>query len=151
MDMKRASLFAGGSLALILACAAPAHAKDLACGFQATGLGLTFGNLDPSNAVQVVRTVQAVNAGAGNVGDCDLVAGTLTISVVGATSRQLSNGAGGTIPYTLSGFPITMGQPGNRVYVNFLSAALTGTIAAGAYADAPAGTYTDTVTLSVTP
>lgn len=151
MNTKRAPLLLLGCLALALAGTAPAHAKDAACGFQATGLALAFGNLDPSNAVQVVRAVQAVNAGAGNVGDCDTVGGTLTISVVGATSRQLSNGAGGTIPYTLAGFPITMGQPGNKVYVNFLSAALIGTIAAGAYADAPAGTYSDTVTLSVTP
>lgn len=151
MNKKRAPLFVLACVGALMLAPVPAHAKDTACGFQATGLRLAFGNLDPSNAVQVVRTVQAVNAGAGNVGDCSAVAGTLTISVVGATSRQLSNGAGGTIPYTLAGFPITMGQPGNRAYVNFLSAALTGTIAAGAYADAPAGTYTDTVTLSVTP
>lgn len=151
MNMKRAPLLVLGCVALALACAAPAQAKDAACGFQATGLGLAFGNLDPSNAVQVVRPVQAVNADAGNVGDCDAAGATMTISVVGASARQLSNGAGGTIPYTLAGFPITMGQPGNKVYANFLSAALTGTIEAGAYADAPAGTYTDTVIISVSP
>jgi hypothetical protein len=151
MNTKRAPLLLLACVATLMLAAAPAHSKDSTCGFRATGLGLTFGALDPSNAVQVVRVVQAVNAGAGTVGDCDTVAGTLTISIVGATSRQLSNGAGGTIPYTLAGFPITMGQPGNKVYANFLSAALTGTIAAGAYADAPAGAYTDTVTISVSP
>lgn len=150
--MTRAHLlFACCAGALLLAVAAPADAKDAACRFEATGLRLAFGNLDPSNAVEVVRPVQAVNTGAGNVGDCDVVAGTLTVSVVGATARQLSNGAGGTIPYTLAGFPVTLGQPGNKQYASFLSPALTGTIAAGAYADAPAGTYTDTVTISVSP
>jgi hypothetical protein len=137
--------------ALALAGAGPVHAKDFLCGFQATGLGLSFGSLDPSNAVQVVKSVQVVNTNADKVGDCNGGA-TLTISVVGSTSRTLSNGAGGSIPYTIAGFPITMGQPGNNRYaVFFPPPALTGTIGAGAYANAPAGTYTDTVTISVSP
>jgi spore coat protein U-like protein len=135
--------------ALLLAAVAPAHAKDFLCGFQATGLALNFGTIDPSNAVQVVTAVQAVNMNANNVGDCNGGA-TLDISVVGATSRALSNGTD-TIPYTITGFPITMSQPGNNKYVNFLSPAMTGTIAAGTYANASAGTYTDTVTISVSP
>lgn len=134
---------------LLLAGIAPAHAKDFLCGFQATGLALNFGSLDPSNAVQVVKSVQAVNLNANNVGDCN-GGPTLTISIVGGTSRTLSNGTD-TIPYTIAGFPITMPQPGNNRYVNFLSPAMTGTISAGTYANASAGTYTDTVTISVSP
>jgi hypothetical protein len=136
--------------ALALAGAGPAHARDFTCQFQATGLALRFGNLDPSNAVQVVKAVQVVNTNADKVGDCN-GAPTLNISVVGSTSRTLTNGAGGAIPYTIAGLPITMAQPGNNRYAIFLSPALTGTIGAGAYADAPAGTYTDTVTISVSP
>jgi hypothetical protein len=136
--------------ALALARAGPAHAKDMICDFQATGLALRFGILDPSNAVQVIKSVQVVNANADKVGDCNGGA-TLTVSVVGSTLRTLSNGAGGSIPYTIAGFPITLAQPGNNKYAIFLSPALTGTIGAGTYADAPAGTYTDTVTISVSP
>lgn len=152
MDMKvlRRSIVAA-AVTSALACALPAHGKDALCGFAATGLALTFGALDPSNAVQVVKVVQAANVNAGTVGDCNVTAGTLTISVIGATSRQLSGPSGGKIPYTLAGFPITMPQPGNNKYASFLSVGLTGTIAAGAYADAPAGTYSDTVTISVSP
>jgi hypothetical protein len=135
--------------ALLLAGVAPVHAKDFLCGFQATGLALNFGTIDPSNAVQVVTVVQAVNMGANNVGDCN-GGPTLDISIVGATSRTLSNGTD-TIPYTIAGFPVTMAQPGNNKYVNFLSPAMTGTIATGTYANASAGTYTDTVTISVSP
>jgi spore coat protein U-like protein len=135
--------------ALLLVAFAPAHAKDFLCGFQATGLALNFGTIDPSNAVQVVTAVQPVNMNANNVGDCN-GGPTLDISVVGATSRVLSNGSD-TIPYTIAGFPITMSQPGNNKYVNFLSPAMTGTIPAGTYANASAGTYTDTVTISVSP
>ena len=137
--------------ALLLASGAPAHGKDSACAFQAIGLALAFGTLDPSNAIEVVKPVRAVNAGAGNVGDCSIAAGTMTVSVIGSTSRQLTNGAGGAIPYELRGFPVVLPQPGNKAYSSFLAVDLTGRIAAGAYADAPAGTYWDTVTISVTP
>lgn len=137
--------------ALLLACGAPAHGKDSACEFQAIGLALAFGTLDPSNAIEVVKPVRAVNAGAGNAGDCSIAAGTMVIAVIGSTSRQLTNGAGGAIPYELRGFPVVLPQPGNKAYSNFLSVDLTGRIAEGAYADAPAGAYWDTVTISVTP
>jgi spore coat protein U-like protein len=150
MNAKSASRSGSWLLAaLLLASVAPAHAKDFTCQFQATGLALNFGNIDPSNAVQVVKAVQAVNLNASDVGDCN-GGPTLDISVVGATSRVLSNGTD-TIPYTIAGFPITMSQPGNNRYVNFLSPAMTGTIPAGTYANASAGTYTDTVTISVSP
>lgn len=150
MNAKSASRSCSWLLcALLLASVAPASARDFLCGFQATGLALNFGTIDPSNAVQVVKAVQAVNLSANNVGDCN-GGPTLDISVVGATSRVLSNGTD-TIPYTIAGFPIMMSQPGNNKYANFLSPAMTGTIPAGTYANASAGTYTDTVTISVSP
>ena len=135
--------------ALLLVAVAPVQAKDLLCEFQATGLALNFGTIDPSNPVQVVTAVQAVNMNANNAGDCN-GGGNFTVDIVGGTSRTLSNGTD-SIPYTIAGFPVNVAEPGNNKYVNFLSPAMTGTIAAGTYANASAGTYTDTVTISVSP
>lgn len=138
--------FAALCCALLLACPAPALSRDASCEFRGAGVTLTFGNLDPSNPVQVVRMLQ----GAGEVGDCNSKGLNLTVSIVGPSARQLTNGSGGVIPYTLSGFPVTMPQPGNNAYPSFL-AGLTGTIASGVYVDAPAGAYSDNVTIRVDP
>jgi len=137
---------------LLLAAGRPAFGRDLVCEFQATGLALAFGNLDPSNAVQVTKAVTAVNTNADRVGDCNALGATLTVQVIGASSRQLTNLAtGASIPYSIGGYPVTLAQPGNNRYALFLNAAMVGVIPAGSYADAPAGLYQDTVTISVTP
>ena len=149
----RRSLLLPTLAVLLLACSAPASANNGSCEFRSTGLALNFGALDPSNAVQVVRAVQPVNAGANEAGNCRNL--TMDLSVVGASSRQLTETAtGATIPYTLAGLPLSIPAPGNNQYVNFLTYApggLAGIISSGTYADAPAGTYTDTVTISVSP
>ncbi len=76
----------------------------------------------------------------------------MVVDVVGGTSRTLSNGTGGTIAYTLSGFPLSLARPGNNQYTNFIAAgAPSGTITYAAVANARAGSYTDTVQISVTP
>lgn len=151
--MRSQPFFLSILAALLLACSAPASAVNGSCGFRSTGLALNFGALDPSNAVQVVRAVQAVNAGADEAGDCRSVL--MTVAVVGATARQLTEPvSGATIPYTIAGLPKDMPATGNNRYTNFLTyppGAVTGTIPAGTYADAPAGTYADTVTISVSP
>lgn len=139
--------------ALLLTCAAPAYSRNASCLFKATGLGLSFGTLDPSSSGQVQKVVQVVNAGAGEAGDCNTNGATLSVQIVdGASSRELKNGAGASIPYTLFGFPVSnIPQPGNNKYASFLSGGVTGLIEAGAYENAPAGTYMDTVTISVSP
>ncbi len=148
MNVKSAPRIVAALLlcASVLAFPSPALSRDASCEFRGAGVRLTFGNLDPSNPVQVVRVLQ----GAGEVGDCNSKGLTLTVSIVGSSDRQLTNLAGGVIPYTLSGFPVTIPQPGNNAYPSFLPG-LTGTIAAGAYVDAPAGSYSDNVTLRVLP
>lgn len=84
-------------------------------------------------------------------GDCN-GGPTMVIDVVGGVSRTLSNGSGGTIAYTLSGFPMTLARPGNNQFVDFLAAGTpSGTIAYSAVANAPAGSYTDVVRISITP
>jgi hypothetical protein len=138
--------------------ALPAYAKDISCSFKTTSLGalrLSFGFLDPSNRAQfpLVRPVTTFTTNGNEVGDCNAGPGlNMVINVEGGTSRTLTNGAGGTIAYTLSGFPITLARPGNNKYTDFIAAgAPTGTIQWSAVADARAGGYSDSVTLSVTP
>ncbi len=134
----------------------PAWAADGNCQFRAKGLSLNFGTLDPSSNAAVNQPVVATTTFANMAGDCQ--GGTMTISVVGSSSRQLTKGAD-TINYTITGMPITMARPGNAPPGNpgsgyatwFAPGQIQGTIAWSAYANAPAGTYTDTVSIQVTP
>ena len=143
------SLLAG----LLLTCATPAYSRNASCLFKATGLALSFDILDPSIRDPVQKAVQIVNTGAGEAGDCNTNGATLSVQIVdGASSRELKNGAGASIPYALFGFPVSnIPQPGNNKYASFLAGGVFGRIEAGAYENAPAGNYTDTVTISVSP
>jgi hypothetical protein len=141
------------------AMAAPhgAWAADLICQFRAKGLSLAFGTLDPSSNLSVTKPVVASTTFADMAGDCQ--GGNMTIAIQGgATSRQLVKGAD-TIDYTISGLPITLARPGNAPGGNpaagyttwFAAGQIQATIAWSAYADKPAGLYTDTITVVVTP
>lgn len=133
---------------------APARAADLVCGFQATGgLSLSFGILDPSAAVTVSIPVAAVSLNSDKAGDCQPASQTFTISAdnglyFSGGSRRMKSAAGDFIPYTLTAVPFTQARPGNNKYVAFT---FNGVVTASAYQDAPAGYYSDTVTISVTP
>jgi hypothetical protein len=140
----------------------PAWARDASCQFRAKGFNLAFGTLDPSSNVAVSKPAVMATTFADMAGDCN-VGGTMTISLVGSSSRQLvSLSSGGTINYTLTstGLPVTLAQPGNAPPGNpangyttwFTPNQLQGTIQWSAYADAPAATdYTDSIIISVTP
>lgn len=99
-------------------------------------------------------TVGTTNAN--QAGDCTV---TMTIDVVGSSSRQMVGPGGATIAYTIAGLPIRMPGPGNSPPGRpntgwatwFGPGQLTGTIQPSAYVDAPAGNYTDSVTIRVTP
>jgi spore coat protein U-like protein len=137
--------------------ALPAWAADTACGFRARGLSLNFGVLDPSINSMVSKPIVAATSFANLAGDCTGAA-PMTISIQGgATSRQLTKGSD-TIAYTISGFPISLAKPGNSPpgqpntgWSTWLTGAITATVQWSAYANAPAGTYTDAVTIEVTP
>lgn len=135
----------------------PSWAADTVCQFRAKGLDLDFGTLDPSINVPGSAPVVATTTFANMAGDCTGT-GNMTISMVGSTSRQLVSGAN-AINYTITGFPISLPKPGNAPPGNpasgyttwFAPNQIQGTILWSAYADAPAGIYTDSITISINP
>jgi spore coat protein U-like protein len=110
---------------------------------------LAFGSLDPSSGATVNATVAAATLQADEAGDCRNV--TLSISAdngqnFSGGSRRLSNGTD-FIAYTLA-LPVSYAAPGNNRWLTYsFSGSITGT----AYQNASAGSYSDTVVLSVSP
>lgn len=138
--------------AALLGLAPSAFAAGANCLFQAKGLSMSFGNLDPSNAVTVTVPVAAATLNANRVGDCPS-SRTMVVDADGGQnflgSRRMRRGATGDyIPYSLIGLPWSQSGPGNNSYVTFT---FSGTVAGTAYEGASAGNYTDTVIITVTP
>jgi len=150
------SLFIAFIFAVNACAVAPVFAKDTFCNFRAKGLSLNFGVLNPSIVQDISKPITVATTFADQAGDC-VKPGDMTIDVVGSKTRQLTNGAN-TINYTISGLPIKLPRPGNASgnsgngYATwFTLGQLQGTILWSAYADAPAGTYSDSITISVNP
>ena len=140
-----------GSAVALAGTVFPAFSRDLLCGFQAKGLSMSFGALDPSSNLTVTVPVSASTFNANMAGDCQLV--TMTISgndgLNFSGSRRLKNAAGTDfIPYSLVGLPLNSAAPGNSRYPVFT---FNGVVAGNAYANASAGSYSDTVVISVNP
>lgn len=113
---------------------------------------MSFGALDPSSGANVTVPVSAATLNANKFGDC---APGQQMSVTGdnglnfSGSRRLKRtGSADYIPYALSGLPTNVSGPGNGIYITFT---FNGTILGTDYANAPAGNYSDTVIISVTP
>ena len=139
------------SLAL-MGVAMPAYSGDKICGFQAKGLSINFGTLNPSTGADVTTAVSASTLNADKAGDC---VSSVTMKIDGdnglnfSGSRRLKNAAGTDfIPYSLAGLPQSSPGPGNNRYQTFT---FNGIILGSAYANASAGSYSDTVIISVTP
>ena len=147
----RATLFAL-TAATLLGIAPSALAAGANCLFQAKGLALSFGPLDPSNATTVTIPITAATVNANRVGDCPsnrtmVISGDNGLNF--SSSRRMRKGATSDfIPYSLS-LP-TAGQagPGNGNYVNFT---FSGTVVGTDYQNASAGAYSDTVIITVSP
>lgn len=147
------SLFSWWIAAALLGLVPGAFAAGTNCLFQAKGLAMSFGILDPSNAVTVMVPVAAATLNANKVGDCPS-SRTMVITAddgqnfVG--SRRMRKGATSDyIPYSLS--PVSPNNepgPGNNNYVTFT---FSGTVAGTAYEGASAGSYSDTVIITVSP
>jgi hypothetical protein len=159
--MKRLPFwFLSGMAAALLA--QPAWAADGSCSFRAAGLSLDFGTLNPSRTdiPEVRAPLVILTTFANQAGDCKT--GNMTVSVSGGNSRQMSGGGAdgtGTINYTIVGLPVTLPKPGNAPpgnpaagYSNWFTAnQIEGVIQWSAFADAPAGFYTDSFTVVVNP
>jgi spore coat protein U-like protein len=63
-------------------------------------------------------------------------------------SRRMRSATGNFIPYSFSALPTAITGPGNGNYVVFT---FNGVVLGTDYANAPAGSYSDTVIISVTP
>lgn len=156
--MKRLSFWFGILTAALLAPSA--WGADGSCGFRASGLSLDFGTLNPSVVGEVRAPLVILTTFANQAGDCRT--GNMTVSVSGGNSRQMTGGGvdgTGTINYTIVGLPVTLPKPGNAPpgnpsmgYVNwFTTGQIEGVIQWSAFADAPAGSYTDSFTVVVNP
>lgn len=151
-------LLSAAVLLAVNACVlAPAGAADTVCGFRGHGLSLNFGILDPSSGANITKPLTVATTFADMAGDCT-GAGSMTIGLVGSSSRQLKFGSS-TINYTIAVPSISLpkpgnappGNPGNGYVTWFTPGQLQGTVLWSAYADAPAGSYSDSVTISVNP
>lgn len=133
--------------ALLCSISLGVHANGNNCLFQSRGLFMSFGTLDPSSGRDVLVAV----SGANTAGDC-APGQTMTISGDNGLnfngSRNMRNTTGDLIAYSLRGVPQSRPGPGNGRYVVFT---FDGAVAWSAYANAPSGTYTDTVIISVSP
>jgi len=137
--------------ALLLSVAAPVYANGNSCSFQASGLSMGFGTLNPSAASNVTRAVSAATLNANKWGDCAPGQG-LTLSADNGLNfsgtRRMKSAGGGFIAYSLSALPSGVAGPGNGSYVAFT---FNGVILGVDYANAPAGGYSDTVIIWVSP
>lgn len=137
--------------AVLLGVALPAHANGNSCSFQARGLSMSFGTLNPASGSDVTVAVSAATLNANKAGDC---ASGQIMSISGDNglnfngTRQLKNTAGTDfIAYSLN-FPSGSPGPGNGIYRSFT---FNGAILWSAYANASAGSYTDNVIILVNP
>jgi spore coat protein U-like protein len=149
--MKRSPLPAlTSTLAAIalLGLAAPAYGNGSNCIFG-TIQPLAFGSLDPSLAANQLRTATF------QFGDCQggaITPFTATVDSISSPGapRMYLNGVVGPdfISYSLGGVTFdSTATPGNN---NYRVGSFTGTVLATNYVNARAGTYTDTIRVTVT-
>lgn len=142
----KAPLFLFLLAAALVQVSPAALAKNGICEFRAKGISMNFGALDPSSGSDASAMLAFSTLNADEVGDCrDL---TMTIGLETPGPRVLTHASGAVIPYTFVGLPIVAPAPGNNRYIPFT---FSGLILWNSYANAPAGNYTDTVMISVTP
>lgn len=134
----------------------------IACTFRASGtLTLAFGNLDPSVGTTAVASLTVGTFRSDQVGDCTPTTQTMTLSAGNGQnflggSRRLASG-GNFIPYSIAGSgggwtgtgPWTRNKPGNNSWRQI--PVLTATIQGIDYQNAAAGSYADTVVLTIAP
>ncbi len=134
----------------------------ITCTFRAPGtLTLAFGILDPSVGTTAMASLSVGTFQSDQVGDCTPTTQTMTLSAgngqnFSGGSRRLVSG-GNFIPYSIAGGgggwagtgPWTRNKPGNNVWRQI--PVLTATIQGVDYQNAAAGSYSDTVILTISP
>jgi hypothetical protein len=131
--------------ALLLVTAAPAYSNGSSCGFSTSGnAGMTFGTLNQiaGGTLTATATLQ--------VGDCNSQQAMLvTVNNPVQTMTRISGTETITYSVTNGSFaPLSAAGLGNNIYK---TVTITGTILPGAYLDAVAGSYSGSVTVSVSP
>lgn len=138
---------------MLLGLSAAAHSAGTDCNFQARGLSLNFGTLNPASGATVTVPIVATTLNANKVGDCAPTLMTMTIAAdngmwYSGGHRMKNSASADYIAYSLTGLPLTVDRPGVNQYVVFT---FSGSVTWSAYSDAPAGNYSDTVMISVSP
>ena len=145
------------SLALLatLIATPTAWARGNNCVFRSSiQIQLSFGTLDPSRGFAAQQRATAARTEDLDVGDC-APGQRMTLRVEGgqhdAAGRLRMQHAlrpNSYLPYAVRLTPTVQRAPGNGRYI---SLQLTGTVEPADLADAPAGPYSDVLSLSVTP
>lgn len=156
--MTRPLLVLLGPCFAAIALHAPPAFSGQSCSFRATnGLVINFGELDPSTGTGPRTATIMASTLASMAGDCQGGTPTMTVAITDrAYTRQLLNGSE-AITYTIYGLPATIPKPGNNSPVGSSNgwATWTGSVIAeiqwAAFADKPAGTYSGSFTIEVTP
>jgi spore coat protein U-like protein len=120
------------------------------CRFSSSnGLVIAFGTIDPSSSVDALASVNLVLIcnGSANTASYAIASdnGVNATGPGGLRLRHVTNPAA-VLPYSLSAPPGGTVQKGVATTV-----AINGTITPANYANAPAGAYADTVTLTISP
>lgn len=138
--------------ALLIAFGSPAYAAS-SCSFGAHGLSMAFGNLNPSVAGNVTVNATPATLNANTWGNCGNASQTMVMSATtGLHSGScpgggtcMANGAD-LIPYSL-----TLAANAKASANGYIAFTVTGTVLGSAYVNAPAGSYSDSVLLTVNP
>jgi spore coat protein U-like protein len=143
--MKLHRLLRPATLFLLSTLAMPSWGAGSSCFFQAKGgLRIDFAPIDPSGTLPALANAASTN-NSNMAGTCNR---TMSIRITDGQNPRLLRKGTDTVSYSLA-LPLSnIANPGNSGYTEFTFSA---TIAVADYADAPAGTYTDTVNITLEP
>ena len=132
--------------AMLLSVAAPAYGAGANCKFKAAGTWTLNFTLNPSVPLNVTANASTGTIDADKWGDCNVASMYMTASAASGASPRMTNGSA-FIPYSLM-LPASVSNPGNGVFYTFT---LSGTVLWTDFANVPAGSYSDTVQITVNP
>lgn len=120
------------------------------CKFNAGAMVLDFGNIDPAGGADVTATATKTFSCGGSAPDATFVisAGNGLYFDTGSLTRRMQHSGGAAhLPYSLTLSPTTATVPKNAIQ----TLTVTGKITQAAFQNALLGSYSDTVTITLTP